>query len=73
MYLDMWMIVVLVVAFGICHLISKRQGLHHGAVMTLKLLENEKIIRVSDDGNVSRYSTWNDKPIMRRRSKNADI
>ncbi len=58
MYLDYWMIATLIFSFGICHWISRRQGMNYGAMSTLKLLETEKIIKITDDGIVTRYNTW---------------
>jgi hypothetical protein len=73
MYLDYWMIAAVIFSFGACHWISRVQGIQEGAVTTLRLLHEEKIINVSDEGKVSRYSTWNQKPKRKRRNKNADL
>ena len=73
MYLDVWMIITIILSFGLCHVISRRQGVTAGAVGILRLLENEKIIKISDDGSVTRYSTWNEQPNKKKRKSNVKI
>lgn len=69
MYLDPWMIVVLVIAFGVCHLVSRRQGVYFGVVSTLRGLHESKIIVVDPNGSVSPYRQ---EPVKKRK-RNARV
>jgi hypothetical protein len=69
MYLDPWMIVVLILAFGICSLISRRQGVYFGVVNTLRGLHEQKIIKIDTNGIVSPYKTL--ETVKKRKRKDA--
>lgn len=73
MYLDMWMIVTLILSFGLCHFVSRRQGVTAGAVGILKFLENEKIIKILEDGSVTRYASWGEQPAKKKRKSNVKV
>lgn len=55
MFLEIWMIVVLVLTFGICAWHSTKFGFKKGAMAILQSLENDKIIVIHNDGNISPY------------------
>lgn len=59
MYLETWMIVVLALTFGACAMISRwfgfAAGVQDGMVSTLEFLEIEKIISITEDGEVLPY------------------
>ena len=65
MYLDNWMIVMLVLSFGGCAFISRRQGFVLGATATLEALERERMIKIEDDGSVKRWTPYNDLPVKK--------
>lgn len=73
MYLDVWMIVTIILSFGLCHVISRRQGVTAGAVGILRFLENEKIIKILEDGSVTRYASWGEKPAKKKRKSNVKV
>lgn len=49
MYLDPWMLVVLVLSFGVCAWYNRRTGIVTGFFGALDALEQEKIIRIVND------------------------
>lgn len=61
MYLDPWMILMLILSFGLCAVISRRGGFYSGATQTLMLLEEQKLIKVSEDGSIKRWAPYNDE------------
>jgi len=69
MYLDPWMIVTLIVAFGICAFISRNQGFLRGATATLQALEEQRYIKITEDGSIKRWTQYNDIPEKKSRSK----
>ena len=56
MYLEVWMMVVLIVAFGSCAWYCTSVGVRAGIVSTLQWLERDKIIRINkNNGKVTKY------------------
>ena len=62
MYLDPWMIVLLILSFGACAYISSRRGFTHGGEFTLQLLVDKKLIKITDDGQIKRWTAYDDVP-----------
>lgn len=62
MYLDTWMIVTIILSFGLCAYVSRNQGFMRGATATLEALERERIIKVLEDGQIKRWAPYNDVP-----------
>lgn len=62
MYLDNWMIGMVIVSFGICAVLCRKQGFVLGATATLQALERERIIKIQDDGTIKRWAPYNDVP-----------
>lgn len=73
MYLDPWMIITLIVAFGACAFISRNQGFLRGASVTLQALEEQRFIKIDDEGNIKRWTPYNEMPIKRKSKKKVDI
>jgi len=69
MFLESWMIVTLIIAFGACAFISRKQGFVVGAINTIQALEEQRFIKVDDDGNIKRWTPYNDVPVKKNRSK----
>jgi hypothetical protein len=69
MYLDPWMIVTLIAAFGICAFISRNQGFLKGATVTLQALEEQRFIKITEDGSIKRWTPYNDTPKRAARKK----
>ena len=69
MYLDPWMIVTLIVAFGACAFISRRMGFVVGAMNTLQVLEDQRLIKVEEDGSIKRWTPYNDVPVKKTRKR----
>ena len=69
MYLDPWMIVTLIVAFGICAFISRNQGFLKGATVTLQALEEQRFIKITEDGSIKRWTPYNDVPVKKATRK----
>lgn len=69
MYLETWMIVMLVLSFGACAFISRRQGFVVGATMTLQALERERLIKIEEDGQVKRWTPYNELPVKKATRK----
>jgi hypothetical protein len=65
MYLENWMIVALILSFGACAFFSRRGGFVLGATMTLKALEEQRIIKIEDDGQIKRWAPYNDAPVKK--------
>lgn len=69
MYLNYWMIAMIVLSFGVCAYISRRQGFVLGSTMTLQALERERVIKIQDDGSVKRWAPYNDVPVKKATRK----
>lgn len=69
MYLDYWMIAMLILSFGVCAFISRRQGFVLGATATLQALERERVIKIEEDGSVKRWAPYNDLPVKKAARK----
>ena len=52
MYLDSWMIVLLVLSFGFCAIWNRRRGYLAGGVTAIKALCDMKIITVTESGEI---------------------
>ena len=73
MYLDPWMIVTLILAFGACAFISRNQGFMKGATVTLQALEEQRFIKIDDDGQIKRWTPYAELPAKRKSKKKIDI
>ena len=73
MYLDYWMIATLILSFGFCAYISRNQGFVRGATVTLQALEEQRLIKVEDDGQIKRWTPYSELPKKRTRKKKIDI
>lgn len=69
MYLEIWMIVTLIISFGVCAFLSRRQGFVLGATATLQALERERLIKIEEDGQVKRWAPYNDLPVKKTTRK----
>lgn len=69
MYLDTWMIVMVILSFGICAYYSRRSGFVLGAVATLQALEKERVIKIEEDGSIKRWAPYNDLPTKKATRK----
>jgi hypothetical protein len=69
MYLEPWMIVMVCIAFGACAFISRRQGFVVGAMNTLQALEEQRYIKVEEDGSIKRWTPYNDLPVKKAKRK----
>lgn len=69
MWLDNWMIVTLCIAFGACAFISRRQGFVVGAINTIQALEEQKLIKVEDDGSIKRWTPYAELPVKGKKRK----
>lgn len=69
MYLEPWMIVMLVITFGACAILSRRGGFYAGSIQTLQMLEANRLIKVDDEGNIKRWAPYNDTPVKKNRAK----
>ena len=73
MYLETWMIVTLILAFGACAFISRNQGFLRGATVTLQALEEQRFIKIDDEGNIKRWTPYAELPAKKTRKKKIDI
>ena len=74
MYLETWMIVLLILSFGVCAYYSRRTGFILGATVTIQALEREHLIKLLDDGTVKRWTPYDDVPEKKAtRKKKKDI
>lgn len=74
MYLDNWMIVTLILSFGLCAWTSRNRGFMQGATITLQTLEEQRFIKIEADGTVKRWTPYNDLPTKKvSRKKKIDI
>ena len=73
MYLDPWMIVSLVICFGACAFLNRRQGFFAGGMHTLQFLEQNRFIKINEDGDIKRWTPYDDKPLKKTRKKKIDI
>jgi len=69
MYLDNWMIAALILSFGICAYTSRNRGFLQGATATLQALEEQRYIKIDDDGNIKRWTPYNDLPVKKTKKK----
>lgn len=72
MYLDPWMIVTLILAFGACAFISRNQGFMKGATVTLQALEEQRFIKIDDDGQIKRWTPYAET-VKKKTKKKIDI
>lgn len=69
MYLETWMIVMLIVSFGACAFVSRRNGFYAGSIQTLQMLEANRLIKVEEDGSIKRWAPYNDTPVKKARKR----
>ena len=69
MYLDYWMIATLCLAFGACAYVSQRRGFFAGATTTLQMLEENKFIKIDEDGDIKRWTPYAEKPVIKKPRK----
>lgn len=69
MYLDNWMIVTLILSFGLCAWTSRNRGFMQGATITLQTLEEQRFIKIEADGTVKRWTPYNDVPAKKNKTK----
>jgi hypothetical protein len=65
MYLETWMIALLILSFGVCAFYSRRTGFILGATVTIQALERERLIKLQDDGTVKRWTPYDDGPVKK--------
>lgn len=73
MYLETWMIVTLVIAFGACAFWSRGNGYYAGAARVLEILEEQRLIKIDDDGQIKRWTPYAELPAKKTRKKKVDI
>jgi hypothetical protein len=69
MYLDNWMIVTLILSFGICAYVSRNRGFMHGATATLQALEEKRFIKIDDDGEIKRWTPYTELNVKKTKKK----
>jgi hypothetical protein len=52
MYLETWMIVTIVLTFGICAWYNRKAGFTMGATKVLEVFLQQKLIEITDDGKI---------------------
>jgi hypothetical protein len=62
MWLDTWMIVLLILSFGACAYVSGRRGFAAGGEFALQLLVEKRMIKITDEGEILRWTPYDDKP-----------
>jgi len=67
MFVDLWVVCIFSILFGVCAVWNYTRGLHIGVEKTLDKLLEDKIIRIVND-RVVRYT-----PTTRRRNKRSAI
>ena len=55
MYLDTWMIVAIIISFGVCAVYNRRAGFNAGGTLALSHLVEKRIIKITEDGEITRY------------------
>lgn len=58
MFFEVWMIIVLVLVFGLCAWHSTNSGFRRGAISTLESLVEDRIIHINNDGSIVPYSVY---------------
>lgn len=71
MFLEYWMIAVIIASFGVCALWNRKVGIALGTIATLQRLVDEKIVAIENDKLVPYRNAWAPKPVKRR--KKVDI
>lgn len=71
MYLETWMIVTLVLAFGACAFWSRGNGYYAGAAQVLKMLEEQRFIKIDEEGQIKRWTPYAELPEKKARKKKA--
>ena len=69
MYLEAWMIIAIILAFGVCAFYNRRGGFVSGATVTLAVLEKERMIKIAEDGSVRRWTACDEKPAPKKRKR----
>lgn len=52
MWLDNWMIITIILAFGVCAMYNKKNGYRKGTIDLLVLLKKENIIKITEKGQI---------------------
>jgi hypothetical protein len=73
MWLDTWMIVTLITFFGLCAILNRRGGFIKGAMVTLSVLEERNLIKVTEDGDVRRWTAYDDVPVVPKKRKSRQV
>ena len=71
MFLEYWMIAILIAFFGACALWNRKVGIALGTIATLQRLVDDKIVSIENDKLVPYRNSWAPKPVKRR--KKVDI
>lgn len=71
MFLEYWMIAIVIASFGACALWNRKVGIALGTIATLQRLVDDKIVAIENDKLVPYRNAWAPKPIKRR--KKVDI
>ena len=70
MYLDPWMIVTICFAFGACAWFSRSSGYYLGAERVLMMLEEQRFIKIDEDGQIKRWTPYAEKqPVKATRKR----
>lgn len=69
MYLDNWMIVTLILSFGLCAWTSRNRGFMQGATATLQALEEQRFIKIEENGEVKRWTPYAELPAKKTSRK----
>ena len=67
MFLEYWMIAVLILAFGICAVYNRKVGHVEGIIGTLNRLIEEKVILIEEGEPVPYRNAWAPKPARNRK------
>jgi hypothetical protein len=66
MFIEYWMIAVLIITFGICACYNRKIGIALGTIATLQRLVDDKIVAIENDKLVPYRNAWDTKPVSRR-------
>lgn len=69
MYLDTWMIATIILSFGICAYVSRNRGFIQGATVTLQALEEQRFIKLEEDGTIKRWTPYAELPAKKTSRK----
>lgn len=69
MYLDNWMIGMVIISYGICAVLCRRQGFVDGATRTLAALQEQRYIRIEEDGQIKRWTPHPELPVPVKKAR----